>query len=134
MCAPVVPGSSQHVCAPPVVKQIGDFCADPGSLCPAGAFCAAIEGGAAQCQEGRDVGKACDMNAAQSQCKSDLRCTTDGVCAERLGPGEGCATDADCGSQAPYCDTSLAVPVCDAGVAFSVGAPACRQYGAGQAR
>jgi hypothetical protein len=122
------PEGAQRVCAKPVTKRAGDFCADPGSRCEGGSFCAMGEGGAAQCLPARASGELCDRRSTEPQCKLELRCTQDGACGERLPAGAVCQSDADCGADAPNCDTTLDTPRCDAGISFAVGAAACDAF------
>jgi hypothetical protein len=130
-CALVSPGkpdAQARVCAKPVPKSAGDFCADPGSRCETGSFCAMGEGGAPQCLAARSTGEPCDMRSTDAQCRAELRCTRDGVCGARLPAGAACESDADCGPDAPNCDTTLDSPRCDAGTSFAFGAGACDAF------
>jgi hypothetical protein len=122
ICSPAAAGSALLVCAKLEVKMTGDFCADPGSMCSGGAYCA-NEGGAPQCMAPAQSGQACN---AQVTCESTLRCVS-GMCAPRVGPGDACASDGDCDATAPYCDAN-AGNICTIGLTFAAGSYDCRAF------
>lgn len=122
ICSAVSPGSSSRVCAKAEPKSAGDFCADPGSLCPGTTYCVG-DGGAPQCEPAAQAGQAC---GASLPCTDSQRCLA-GTCQARVGSGDPCTADTDCNSIAPYCDPS-AGNVCTIGLTFAAGSYDCRRY------
>lgn len=123
ICAPVQPGVAQLVCADKIAKNLSDFCADPGSTCPTGAFCAQATGGAAQCQARAQLNQAC---SAAAPCAETLRCSG-GTCTPRATPGQSCASNDDCSPTAGYCDPN-ANNICTVGLTFATGAADCKAF------
>lgn len=124
ICSPVTPGSAQNVCAAAVQVTVNGFCANPGSVCAAGSYCAATPGSAAECQAGAQSGQSC---VASDACGPSLRCSSAGLCVAQAGPGEACAQDSDCSSTAPYCDP-YASNICTVGLTFATGADDCSAF------
>jgi hypothetical protein len=110
------------VCADKVEKKTGDFCGNPGEVCDANSYCTA---GAApnsiQCIAKKAKGDGC---SATDPCNDTLRCNT--FCTDRLSSGDACASDADCGSSAPFCDIYNGSK-CSAGIIAAPGTPVCAQ-------
>lgn len=130
ICAPVTAGgSSVRVCAVAIPKKLGDFCADPGSVCAGGSWCAPVKDGAPQCAAQGARGARCDLAGPVDQCAPGLRCTSPGLCDDRLPAGSRCTSSDDCAAGAPLCDQTLETSICDAGLSFAVGAPVCKQFG-----
>ncbi len=123
LCAPVQPGVAQLVCADKVAKAAGDFCADPGSVCAAGSYCAQATGMAAQCTAEAQMGQPCN---AALPCVETLRCSA-GVCVPRQVPGQSCTSNGDCSPTAGFCDT-YAGSICTVGLTFATGAADCKGY------
>src|SRR5262249_3421159 len=86
VCSPVVPGSTQSICADKTAKNAGDFCSDPGSVCPADTYCAKQMSGAYQCSPAAQPGQSCSDTIP---CVSSQRCK-DGICQSRAAPREAC--------------------------------------------
>lgn len=126
ICSPVQPGVSQHVCADKVSKKSGDFCADPGSSCESGSYCAQATGSAAQCTAEAQTGQPC---SATIPCNESLRCQS-GTCAARQTQGQGCSSNSDCAPIAGYCDP-YAGNICTIGLTFATGASDCKGFAAG---
>jgi hypothetical protein len=126
LCSPVSPGSASRVCADKVSKKSGDFCADPGSSCEAGFYCAAPTSGAAQCVAEAQTGQPC---SATIPCGESLRCQA-GTCGARQGPGQTCSSNGDCSPTAGYCDP-YAGSICTVGLTFATGAADCKGFAAG---
>jgi len=82
-------------------KQVGvdEACNNPGETCPTGAYCGP-RGGSNFCNKKNEVGDVC---GATTPCLENLRCLTPGGCAERLGAGESCDKNDDCGTG--FCGT-----------------------------
>jgi hypothetical protein len=124
VCAPIA-GTTQHVCADPVAKGAGDFCADPGSTCATDTYCAVQDGGAPQCIHSVTAGPCSDT----VPCVSADRCVA-GLCEPRAGAGQACTANGDCSPDAPFCDT-YAGGICTVGLTFATGALDCHGYQAG---
>jgi hypothetical protein len=122
ICSPATFGATQDVCAPAVSKNVGDFCSDPGSICPVDAYCANT-GAAPECQPSAAAGMACSM---APPCVSKERCIG-GFCADRATAGQACTTNDDCAPADPYCDPN-ASNVCTIGLTFATGASDCQAY------
>jgi hypothetical protein len=123
VCAPVQPGVAQTVCADKTPANVGDFCANPGTECATGSYCATSMAGAAQCTARGAVGAAC---TATSPCLESLRCFM-GTCVDRAKPGEACNSNNDCPDVDPYCDP-YAGNICAIGLSFATGAPDCKVF------
>ena len=124
VCTPAQPGAPQLVCADKVSKSQGDFCADPGSECATGTYCASSTAAAAQCQARGQHGTPC---SATQPCLESLTCSA-GTCTDRSGPGKTCATNDDCSPTAGYCDP-YAANICTVGLTFATGSLDCKGYG-----
>ncbi len=122
ICSPATFGSAQEVCAPAVSKNLGDFCSDPGSMCPVDAYCANT-GAAPECQPSAAAGMACSV---APPCVSMDRCIG-GFCAIRASAGQACTTNDDCAPESPYCDPN-AGNICTIGLTFAAGAFDCHAY------
>lgn len=126
ICAPAQPGLPTLVCADKVDKALGDFCADPGSVCAAGSYCAQATGSAAQCTPDAQMGQPC---SATLPCVETLRCAA-GVCVARQVPGQACTSNGDCSPTAGFCDT-YAGNICTVGLTFATGGADCKGYATG---
>jgi hypothetical protein len=122
ICSPATFGATEKVCAPAVSKNLGDFCSDPGSMCPVDAYCANT-GAAPECQPSAAAGMACSM---APPCISTERCIG-GFCADRATAGQACTTNDDCAPDSPYCDPNGS-SVCTIGLTFARGALDCQPY------
>jgi hypothetical protein len=119
-----VPGASQSVCAPPEPADAGQFCANPGTECATGTYCAAsATGGAPICTARVTMGGVC---SSTTLCLETLRCV-DATCVAREETGGACTTDDDCSPTAPYCDT-YAGGICTVGLEFATGASDCKGF------
>jgi hypothetical protein len=134
VCAPVTPGSATTVCAAAVNKSQGDFCQDPGSICPPDTYCAMPPtGGGYQCLPAKQQGQPCD--AATAPCVSTQRCeagagATGFTCEPRVAAAQPCATNDDCAPDAPYCDPYVG-NLCTKGLSFATLAPDCNGFKSG---
>jgi hypothetical protein len=125
MCAAAIVGTTTRVCADPVPKLEGEFCADPGSVCTSGTFCSTIQG-APICQKKAALGESCSLTFP---CTEALRCDGLGRCSERMPAGASCASNDDCAAEAPMCDPAAGF-VCDIGLSFAPPpSTACSGYG-----
>jgi hypothetical protein len=124
ICSPTAPGSSSRVCADKTDAALGDFCANPGSVCAAGSYCAVptMVGVAAQCTAKAQTGQPC---SATIPCVETLRCSA-GTCVARVTAGA-CTTNDDCSPTAGYCDPN-AGNICTVGLTFATGAADCKAY------
>ncbi|HSY25410.1 MAG TPA: hypothetical protein VK841_24970 [Polyangiaceae bacterium] len=120
ICAPVVPGSTTHVCANPVTVTMDGFCDNPGSMCATDLYCAVQTSGAGQCEPAAGLGASCADGVA---CVSEALCGASQTCIARQPSGGGCSSDAQCAPTAPYCDP--ASNVCAAGLTFAQGGTDC---------
>jgi hypothetical protein len=113
----------RNFCAEKRDVNVGDGCANPGEVCAAGSYCADVGGGIRQCKAKVAVGGQC---SATLPCDENSRCAS-GTCAARLGAGESCPTDDDCGTSAPRCDPNA--HKCVAGLQLSAGTTDCKDFG-----
>jgi hypothetical protein len=121
ICSPTVPGGTQLVCADVVMVAAGGFCSNPGSQCAAGTSCPAPPAGQAATCVTRGA-----MCSATAPCPTGSTCMA-GTCV--AGAGSTCASDADCGAAAAYCDINASPPVCAIGLfTVSLGAQDCKAY------
>lgn len=109
------------VCADRVEKKQGDFCGNPGEVCDASSYCTQGAAGSLQCAAKKNKTEGCD---AKNPCQDSLRCQG-GFCADRLGSGEPCGSDLDCGPSAPFCDVYNGNK-CSAGIIAAGGTPVCK--------
>lgn len=129
ICSPAQPGASTLVCAKATPINAGDFCAAPGSECPADYYCAPPQtGAAAQCIQAAAAGQSCSDSVP---CVSSQRCSG-GLCVARGGGRAACMTDSDCGSMDPFCDI-YAGNICTLGLTFATGATDCTGFLLGMA-
>ena len=117
-------------CGDKAQKSKGDGCANPGETCETGTYCA-DSGGVKICTPKIIAGGACDPTTAP--CIETSRCTSK-ICQPKVGIGASCdptrETDpnADCSSDAPYCDAALG-NLCTKGLQFAAKAADCSSFG-----
>ena len=111
------------VCAEKSTKSLGDGCANPGEVCATGSFCGKGTNDFQQCLAKKTTGEAC---SDKLPCNENTRCGA-GVCVDRLGPGQTCTVDLDCGTQAPLCDPGS--KKCAAGLQLAIGTATCKEFG-----
>jgi hypothetical protein len=123
ICVPVLPGSTDLVCATATPVAAGKFCQDPGSQCADDTYCtmASANGGytcVAEAQEGAPC--------ADAPCVDTARCVS-GTCEPRATANEPCTTNDDCSPDAPYCDPYVG-NLCEKGLSFATQAPDCKGF------
>jgi hypothetical protein len=119
VCAPLL-GQSGSVCASVNAKNLGDICGDPGDICQGNSYCAPQPGAAPKCVAAPSTGSPCTTSVP---CGSSDRCLN-GTCQPRAGAGEHCATNDDCSTSSPYCDT-YPPAACTNGLTFARGSIDC---------
>jgi hypothetical protein len=118
-CAPY---GTTMLCANVTQKNLGDPCVDPGDQCQGDSYCAPQPGGAPpECVATPATGAAC---SAGITCGSSDHCVG-GTCQARGDLSAPCATNDDCSSSAPYCDT-YPPAACTTGLTFGRGSADCR--------
>jgi hypothetical protein len=128
-CTGTLVCDKQH-CGDSVQKNKGDGCANPGETCETGTYCA-DSGSVKICTPKVILGGAC--NPTTAPCIETARCTGQ-VCQAKVGIGGTCdptrETDpnADCTSDAPYCDAALG-NLCTKGLQFAAKAADCAAFG-----
>lgn len=89
----------RNFCSEKKQVAVDEPCNNPGEVCPADAYCGP-RGGSNFCNKKNDVGDTC---GASTPCLDTLRCLTPGGCSARLGAGESCDKNDDCGTG--FCGT-----------------------------
>jgi hypothetical protein len=118
ICAPLVVQSGS-VCASGTQKNAGDICG-PGDHCQGDSYCAPQTGAAPKCVPTPTTGAPCSPSIP---CGSSDRCEN-GSCQPRALSGGLCASNDDCASSAPYCDT-YPPAACTNGLTFARGSIDC---------
>jgi hypothetical protein len=111
------------LCAAKLTKAKDALCADPGAICPTGQYCTMM-GQVLKCVDKKGSAETCD---AVTPCLETLRCTM-GKCAPLLMDGDTCESNADCPTDAPFCDP-YAGKECVKGLTFATHSPSCAPFG-----
>jgi hypothetical protein len=122
ICALSAPDATTRICVPAEAKKMNEYCNDPGSQCATDTYCTKqMPSNVWECTSAAMQGGACSDTVP---CVSSLHCAG-GICQPRQHAGGSCTSDADCASDAPYCDAAGG-NICTIGLTFATGAADCR--------
>jgi hypothetical protein len=102
------------------------FCNDPGVVCGTDQYCMLV-GAQLKCVPSKAAGEACD--ATTSPCVDAFRCSSAGVCTDKVAVNLACGSNDDCAMDAPYCDAYNGC-ICRPGFTPSPGTNECGAFGA----
>jgi hypothetical protein len=116
----------QAYCVRKTVPGINGFCSDPGVVCPANQYCAAV-GALKKCAPSAQAGEPCN---AATPCADAFRCGSAGTCVAKATTNMACGSNADCAVEAPYCDPYRPTGCsCRPGFLADPGNPECATFG-----